>query len=100
MSDIVLRDEPKLRDSFRAKFFTGLDKYDRETLWLFLDEDKWNLKLIDQDITSGDMTISVECQFLLTLAILRRDYVCTHHIFSRILTFLFGIVFQEEIEFC
>ena len=45
----------------------------RESLWLFLDDDKWNLTMIDGG-TSGNMAISVECQFLLTLAILRRDF--------------------------
>jgi hypothetical protein len=29
VSSYILRDEPYLRDSFRARYFTGLDKYDR-----------------------------------------------------------------------
>ena len=45
----------------------------RESLWLFLDDDKWNLTMIGGG-TSGNMAISVECQFLLTLSILRRDF--------------------------
>jgi hypothetical protein len=52
-------------------------------LWLFLDDDKWNLTMIGGG-TSGNMAISVECQFLLTLAILRRnfDYLETAQIFG------------------
>ena len=55
----------------------------RETLWLFLDDDKWNLTMIDGG-KSGNLAISVECQFLLTLAILRRDFDYTEaaHIFG------------------
>ena len=58
----------------RAKMFTGLEKYDRETLWLYFKDDRDNLRMLDTDYTSGKMTISVSCQFLLTLAILRRNY--------------------------
>ena len=29
VTTFILRDEPKLRDSFRAQFFTGIDRYDR-----------------------------------------------------------------------
>ena len=29
VTTFILRDEPYLRDSFRARYFTGLDKYDR-----------------------------------------------------------------------
>ena len=36
-----------------------LDNYDRETLWLFMDDVKSNLKMVDQDVLSGNMTISV-----------------------------------------
>ena len=74
VSSFILRDESRIKNSFRAHFFTGLDSYDRESLWLFLGEDKWKLQMIDQDCCSGNLSISVECQFLLTLAILRRDY--------------------------
>ena len=35
-----------------------LDNYDRETLWLFMGDDKFNLKMVDQDVLSGNMTIS------------------------------------------
>ena len=74
VSSFILRDEARIGNSFRAHFFTGLDRYDRETLWLFLGKDKWKLQMIDQDYLSGDLFISVQCQFLLTLAILRRNY--------------------------
>ena len=43
-------------------------------MWLFFGDDKSNLKMVDRDCCSGDMAISIQCQFLLTLAILRRDY--------------------------
>ena len=69
-----MRDEPKFRDSSRARFFTGLDDYDRQTLRLFLGEEMSQLRMIDQDMMSGNMSISIECQFLLTLTILRRNY--------------------------
>ena len=69
-----MRDEAKFRDSARARYFTGLDDYDRQTLRLFLGKDMPNLKMIDQDRLSGSMPISIECQFLLTLTILRRNY--------------------------
>ena len=52
--------------------FCDLQYYD-DYLWLFLDDDKWNLTMVGAG-TSGNMAISVECQFLLTLAILRRDF--------------------------
>ena len=29
VSSFILRDEPELRDSTRARYFTGLDKFDR-----------------------------------------------------------------------
>ena len=32
----ILKHEAKIQDSFRAKFFTGLDKYDRDTIWMYL----------------------------------------------------------------
>ena len=53
---------------------TGIDKFDRETLWIYFKNDRDNLTMIDQNYTSGQMSISVGCQFLLTLAILRRNY--------------------------
>ena len=74
VSSFILRDEARFKNSYRAHFFTGLDSYDRETLWLFLGDDKWKLQMIDLDCLSGNLSIPVECQFLLTLAILRRNY--------------------------
>ena len=58
----------------RARMLTGIDKFDRETLWIYFKNDRDNLTMIDQNYTSGQMSISVGCQFLLTLAILRRNY--------------------------
>ena len=63
-----------LTSEARARFFTGIDLFDRETLWIYFKDDRDNLTMIDQDYTSGKMSISVGCQFLLTLAILRRNY--------------------------
>ena len=60
-----------------GKKFTGLDDYDRESLWQFLGDAKYHLDMIDyQDpCMSGDLRcLSVKCQFLLTLIILRRNY--------------------------
>ena len=60
----------------KSKMYTGLDEYDRETLWQYLGTDKYHLTMADQDgVLSGHMRkLSVKCQFLLTLMILRRDY--------------------------
>ena len=37
-----------------------LDNYDRETIWKFMGDDKFNLKMVDQDVLSGNMNISVK----------------------------------------
>ena len=60
----------------KSKMYTGLDEYDRETLWQYLGTDKYHLTMADQEgVLSGHMRkLSVKCQFLLTLMILRRDY--------------------------
>lgn len=61
----------------KSKMWTGLDAYDRETLWDFLGDDKYHLNMADQEDKhlSGEMRcLSVKCQFLLTLIILRRNY--------------------------
>ena len=60
-----------------SKKFTGLDAYDRDNLWQFLGDAKYHLRMIDHqdECLSGEMSsLSVKCQFLLTLMILRRNY--------------------------
>ena len=37
-----------------------LDNYDRETIWKFMGDDKFKLKMVDQDVLSGNMYISVQ----------------------------------------
>ena len=44
-------------------------------MYLYLGEEKWNLRMLGENLVkSADMSVSVQCQFLLTLAILRRGY--------------------------
>ena len=62
----------------RAKFYSGLTKWNHETLWNFLGRAKNRLKIIDTKTTSGRMTkMCVESQFLMTLMILRKGYEYT-----------------------
>ena len=69
MSKFVLSSEKK------AKTFTNLDKKDRQSLWNFLGDDKDKLNMIGMvDTKSGDLNIPIQCQFILTLMILRRGY--------------------------
>ena len=57
-----------------ARFYTGLYKYQRKSLWNFLGIAKSQLNIIGMDVTSGSLrNLSVRCQFLMTLVILRRD---------------------------
>ena len=64
-----------LKDKEKARRWTGLDEADRENIWDHLGEAKFKLKLLNLDYTSGDMRVlSVPCQFLLTLCILRKGF--------------------------
>lgn len=64
-----------LQSSAKAKFFTGLDEYDRNSVWGLLEDCRENLSMLNKTSKSGTMrSVSVECQFLLTLTILRRNY--------------------------
>jgi hypothetical protein len=59
----------------RAQFHTGLSKQQRNSLWDLLGEAKDKLEIIGKTPVkfSGDLSgFSVECQFLMTLMILRR----------------------------
>ena len=67
--DFLLKNEEK------AQKWTGLDAYDRDLIYEHLGEAKFQLKILHMDYTSGDMrALSVPCQFLLTLAILRKGF--------------------------
>ncbi len=71
IKDFVLETEE------RAFVFTGLKAHERNSLWEFLGEAKFQLTIIGAktSVTSQDLrTLSVECQFLLTLIVLRRNY--------------------------
>ena len=64
-----------LQKAAKAKFFTGLDEYDRNSVWELLPACKENLSMLNKNSKSGTMrSVSVSCQFLLTLTILRRNY--------------------------
>ncbi len=70
VKDFVLSNEK------RAFFFTGMKKHERDSLWNFLGPAKNVLEILDRSpkTTSGQlMSMSVECQFLLLLLILRRN---------------------------
>ena len=57
-----------------AKFYTGLYKYQRTSLWNFLGKAKSELDIIGIGKKSGELKkLSIRCQFLMTLLILRRD---------------------------
>jgi hypothetical protein len=60
----------------KATFYTGLNKEKRDALWEFLGDAKYQLEMIGKKPTtiSCDLrNISVQCQFLMTLEILRRN---------------------------
>ncbi len=61
----------------RALVLTGLRDYERQSLWCFLGEAKFELQIIGRKaiVKSRDLrSLSVKCQFLLTLIVLRRNY--------------------------
>ena len=63
-----------LKNEKSAKFYTGLYKHQRQSLWNFLGIAKWKLNIIGMEQTSGSLkNLSVECQFLMCLFILRKD---------------------------
>ena len=65
-----------LNNEKKRHYFTGLDETQRWALWNFLGEAKDRLKMINMkhDTFSGELTcMTVECQFLLTLMVLRRN---------------------------
>ena len=53
-----------------------MDQEDREDLWTFLGDAKSQLTVIGRNgVKSGELTcLSLKCQFLMTLMILRRNY--------------------------
>ena len=70
VSDLVLEDESI------AQFFTGLTKEKRTVLYDFLGEAKHSLQLLGRKegaISGNVRSMSIQCQFLLTLVILRRN---------------------------
>ncbi len=61
----------------RALVLTGLKTFERNALWEFLGEAKHQLQILGrkQVLTSSNLrALSVECQFLLCLMILRKNY--------------------------
>ena len=75
ISEMILKSEEQ------SHFFTGLDKWSRQALWDFLGEAKYSLSIYHytsksgKQRKSGDLrALSVQCQFLMTLMILRRNY--------------------------
>ena len=75
------------RDEAGAKFYTGLSQKQRQILWEFLGPAKHNLQVWGRRagfINSEIRSLSVECQFLLCLIILRRDkaFEECHHLFG------------------
>ena len=67
--DFLLKNEEKTRK------WTGLDEYDRTLIWDHLGDEKFHLQMLNLPYTSGDMrSLSVPCQFLLTLSILRKGF--------------------------
>jgi hypothetical protein len=65
-----------LQDEKKAKFFTGLNKEQRASLYDFLGEAKEMLTIIGRKpptMTGALRSLSVKCQFLMTLMILRRN---------------------------
>ena len=64
------------REISGAKFFTGLARKQRRFLWDFLGPAKYHLQVWGRQpcfVNSQIRDLSVECQFLLTLMILRRN---------------------------
>ena len=60
---------------YNVRSIIGIDAYDRTTVWNYLGEAREHLHMLGRDYMSGDMRVlSIECQFLLTLTILRRNY--------------------------
>ena len=76
VTDWVLSNGAKtLRATEKAYRVTGLDEYDRTSIWNLLGTAKFKLSMLGRNYTSGTMrSVSIDCQFLLTLAILRRNY--------------------------
>ena len=76
VTDWVLSNGAKtLRATEKAYRVTGLDEYDRTSIWNLLGTAKFKLSMLGRNYTSGSMrSVSIDCQFLLTLAILRRNY--------------------------
>ena len=75
------------RDEAGAKFYTGLSQKQRQILWEFLGPAKDHLQVWGRRagfINSEIRSLSVECQFLLCLIILRRDkaFEECHHLFG------------------
>ena len=64
-----------LANEEKARKWTGLDEYDRTLIWNHLGDAKYKLKMLNLPFTSGDMrSLSVPCQYLLTLSILRKGF--------------------------
>ncbi len=65
-----------LQTEKRAFFFTGLKKHERECLWNFLGDAKLRLEILDRTpktLSCNLKSLSIECQFLLLLIVLRRN---------------------------
>ena len=64
------------RDKAGAKFYTGLNQKQREALWELCGAQKYQLQVWGRKpgfLNTQIQGLSVECQFLLCLLILRRD---------------------------
>ena len=64
----------------KAKFYTGLGEKKRRVWWEFMSDCKSDLEIIghpEKKKTGELLSLSVECQFLMTLVILRRNQTYT-----------------------
>ena len=65
-----------LENHKKAKFYTGLTKFSKVSLWNFLGPAKYELSIIGSKYISGkSIAMCVESQYLMCLMILRRGYV-------------------------
>ena len=88
----------------KAKFYTGLGEKKRRVWWEFLSDCKSELEIIghpEKKKTGELLSLSVECQFLMTLMILRRNQTYTEIslLFNIGNSILVGQVFKTWLQF-
>jgi hypothetical protein len=92
-----------LQSDKHAYFFTGLHKMSRQSLWDFLGDAKNELTLFGSNPpkkTSELRGISIECQFILTLTILKRNKTFEElHLDYHLSTDLISQVFKTWLQF-